>query len=201
MAKRMAFFTFCVLLYSNSCFAQPLPSQACPFKLGVPNGDWEQGITAPWYVPVPRAGDPNVSVISPGYESNHALRLSVAKSNSTNFSFINPSIGEQCAGYFYRVKSALNWGNYTGPPSTDQLGCKLTIQSSYCYGNVVGTQQHYALPSSEGWNDYSFTCRAMRTGQATFTLDFSCSGNETHQIPAFQFDVDNLEINLLQNSF
>lgn len=191
---------FCAFLSSKAGFAQPLPSQTCPYKLFVPNGDWEQGVTSPWYVPVPQAGDPKVSVVSPGYKSKHALRLSVTKSNSTNFSFINPSVGEQCAGYSYRVKSALNWGSYSGPPSTDQLGCKLTIQSSYCYGNIVGAQQNYALQSSVGWKDYAFTCMAMKTGEATFTLDFSCSGNRTHEIPAFQFEVDNLEINLLHNS-
>lgn len=41
---------------------------------------------------------------------------------------------------------------------------------------------------------------AMKTGEATFTLDFSCSANQTYEIPTFQFEVDNLEINLLQNN-
>ncbi|OAQ58731.1 hypothetical protein VFPPC_10954 [Pochonia chlamydosporia 170] len=173
-------------------------AQTCPAELTVTNGGFECGLS-PWYVPAPQPGQPKMAIASPGYDSYHALRLDVAESNFTDFSLVHPPIGLQCEGYYYKLSYAVNWDTYSGPASTETIGCKVRAQSSYCFGDIVGTDQVYAVPGA-GWKTYSYTCLAKKTGQGTYTVDFDCFGNATYRVPAFNFEVDALNIKLLGKS-
>jgi hypothetical protein len=152
---------------------------------------------SPWFI---MANDqPTTAIVSPGYNSNHALRLGVATTNFTEFSVQHPIIGLQCEGYYYRVSFAVNWDTYSGPPSSDLMGCRVFVQSSYCYGDVVGPSMVYATPGA-GWKHYSYTCMAKRTADAVYVVDFDCFGNATYQVPAFNFELDSLNIKTLGKS-
>lgn len=168
-------------------------------EVSVPNGDFEVADLSQWYTPNPRPENPKTSIVSPGYLSNHALQFSVPASNNTSFSFINKSVGKQIQNSYYRVNFALNWGTYSGPSATNDIGCRVFIQSSYCFTNINGERQVYAN-SGEGWNLHSYTCMAPKSGLASYTIDFNCYGNATYQVPAFDMQLDALEISLIQSS-
>jgi hypothetical protein len=167
----------------------------CPYAVGVSNGGFETGHFAPWQlVPHdPGMNPPQRKIVSPGYKSQHALELNFAASNDTNWTFLQNQSGKECMGYSYTITYAYNWVNYKGPQSGVDVGCKLTVATSYC----VQEATHYATCES-GWHAHTYTClNAYSCGPAgaDFVVDVDCEGgNKT--IPAFTLLMDNFSIKL-----
>ncbi|PMD37146.1 hypothetical protein L207DRAFT_514472 [Hyaloscypha variabilis F] len=166
----------------------------CPASVGVENGNFGSGQFAPWQTPSRSIINPTISIVSPGYNSAHALQLEFPAANVTSWFFLQ-DIGLQCEGAQYFTSFAVNWLNFSIQGDPDTNWCNLDVGSSYCFEPYPGI---YNATNTPGWQYHSFICTARKTGYATLVIDVGCEA--TYDIPAFTWQLTDFDIHLVRNS-
>ena len=153
------------------------------------NGGFESGNFKPWQAQsccgIKR---PTKHIVSPGYNSEHALQMDWEPAHAPGWFFSQPIAAEDiCVGSQYNVTFAVNWLNYTGPTSHLDQGCYFSANPGDC---DMGNQTSEAYATSEGWKAYSYTCKALGKTMA-FDVDVTCT-DTTPEYAAFSLQVDGL---------
>jgi len=147
-----------------------------------------------WQTPSRSTINPTISIVSPGYNSAHALQLEFPAANVTSWFFLQ-GIGLQCEGAQYFTSPAVNWLNFSIQGDPDTNWCNLDVGSSYCFEPYPGI---YNATNTSGWQYHSFICTARKTGYATLVIDVGCEA--TYDIPAFTWQLTDFDIHLVRNS-
>ncbi|KAE9375858.1 hypothetical protein N431DRAFT_370750, partial [Stipitochalara longipes BDJ] len=166
----------------------------CPASVGIENGNFDSGQFAPWATPSRSPVSPTISIVSPGYNTAHALQLEFPAANVTSWFFLQ-DIGLQCEGAQYFTSFAVNWLNFSIHGDPDTNWCNLDVGSSYCFDPYPGV---YNATNTPGWQYHSFICTARKTGYSTLIIDIGCEA--TYDIPAFTWQLTDFDIHLVVSS-
>ena len=176
---------------ATSTLSQP----GCPSPIGLVNGGFESGKLAPWTLLSNSDQNVKQSVVSPGFDSNHALQVNITPTSSVSeYSLAQSTTGKECFGYYYNISYSWNWKDYTGPVGKGPSYCAFSVSAAYSEDNVP---LHYGS-TTPGWHHNSYIsrdiyshCKPLAT---EYIADVTCVGANNAVLPPFTILIDQLQI-------
>jgi hypothetical protein len=164
-----------------------LGPSGCPKPVTIPNGGFDTGEIALWKTPQPLDFQkPGTSkIISPGYNSQHALEMDFEQ--GADGYYVSQNTDGLCIGELYMANFAVNWVNYTYSKTGPNVGCNLSVLPGGCQGKP---NAGYFYPTTTGWHQYSHPCQASGKG-GIFDVNVECVGTD---VPAFALRLDGFSL-------
>ena len=174
--------------------AGSIAAQGCPKAVGLTNGGFDDGQFAPWVPSTDTfSNPPQIEVVAPGNDSPYAFQMDFGAAAFTDWYFGLNFTG-LCDGSVYDLSYAVNWLNYTGPPSGPSGGCDVGVLAFGCQPLDANDYTVYAT-STPGWTQYSYKCQSS-TNAAVNLLNVEVSCESATVVPAFSLQMDSFAIQL-----